>query len=145
VDLDDATLGALLEAHKKVLGAGGDVAGAMALGQGTEWNYATYAKALLQWQAMEDAVELGADGAQKELDGLDKRIADLEAQVTAATGGEKASLVQTLELTKRMRPALVEHIAKTKTLATPAVRKLVETWKPRFDAAEAAAKAAAKK
>ncbi len=140
VDLDDKTLGELLEAHKRVLAAGDDVRGAMALGQGTRWNYATYAKAMLRWQAMEDAVALGVDGAQKELDQLDKRIAELEAEIAAATGDEKTRLEQTLALTKRMRPALMEHVKTTKGFAAPVYQDLVKRWKPRFDEADAAAK-----
>lgn len=137
IALDDTTLGALLEHHQKVVAAGADVAGAMAIGAGSDHDYRWYAQALETWRALEEATSPGTDGARQELERLDERIAELQAALASASEETKADAQRTLELTRKMRPALAKHVASLKGLDSPGNRKLVERWKPRFDAVTA--------
>ena len=139
ITLDDTSLGALLALHEKVVAAGADVSGAMAIGAGSEHDYAWYMQALRTWRALEEATA-GSDVARRELERLDERIRELETQVAAAASDEeKAETQRTLDLTRRMRPALAKHVASLEGLDSAGNRTLVEHWKPRFDAVAAKA------
>ncbi|MDJ0521332.1 MAG: hypothetical protein QNJ90_04585 [Planctomycetota bacterium] len=138
VEIDEAVLADLLDAHGRVLAAGDALVPLPnAKVPGSSWTLAHYGRLWIKWKVMKEAARGGAESAERNLKQYETQLEQLRAKAASASASEREVLAQRIAFQENTLATQTKHAETLRTLSTPEVKALVQAWAPRFEELEA--------